>query len=226
MNINYLDTFFIYLILVFVTTFISLILYLSPKKNSKLKAEQYRSALLVRLFNNSLILTVGAWVTLFTQDFLFIVIALLIGGIDFFRELNLYYFKIRRIINENAEIEETVINNYEYIYTVFVKSKTLLEFSAVLKSRFKFSSEVIFNLYNSFKQSSENTESQETGSKDVLDEAYSVLGVKSGASLSEVKKAFREKARILHPDFTRNQDDTKFKELNSAYQLVLNRISS
>ncbi|MHB8443508.1 MAG: J domain-containing protein [Patescibacteria group bacterium] len=224
MNINYLDTFFIYLILVFVTTFISLILYLSPKKNSKLKAEQYRSALLGRLFNNSLILTVGSWVTLFTRDFLFIVIALLIGGIDFFRELNLYYFKIRRIINENAEIEETVINNYEYIYTVFVKSKTLLEFSAVLKSRFKFSSEVIFNLYNSFKQS--NTESQKTDSKDIVDEAYSILGVRNNASLIEIKKAFREKARILHPDFTRNQDDTKFKELNSAYQLILNRISS
>lgn len=53
---------------------------------------------------------------------------------------------------------------------------------------------------------------------------YSVLGVSSGASQEEIKRAYRNKAREFHPDkyaggseAERAEAERKFKEINEAY---------
>ncbi len=47
---------------------------------------------------------------------------------------------------------------------------------------------------------------------------YDILGVKKDASADEIKKAFRRSAVEHHPD--RGGDETKFKELNEAYEVL------
>lgn len=52
-------------------------------------------------------------------------------------------------------------------------------------------------------------------------DACNLLGVQSGASKEEVKKAFKKKAAELHPDRNKEPDaEQKFKEINEAYQLL------
>src|SRR5262249_31778070 len=51
---------------------------------------------------------------------------------------------------------------------------------------------------------------------------YEVLGVPKKASAEEIKKAFRNKARSLHPDNKDSGDEAAFKELAEAYEVLSN----
>jgi len=52
---------------------------------------------------------------------------------------------------------------------------------------------------------------------------YAILGVDKSASDSEIKWAFRQKAKSLHPDVNRGDDaQAAFQELNEAYSILSN----
>ena len=211
--------------LALIPTILSLVLYLAPKKGSKLESEKYRNFVLQKLFNNSLFLTVGGWATFLSDNYIWIIIALSIGGLSFIRDLNVYIFKIKKVIDDNARVEELILTNYDYIYKVFKKSGSLIEFSQNIGDKFKLSNEVMFNLYNNFRSYEEKryeeSDTYSAGNNSELSEAYSILGISKDDSIDDIRKAFREKAKLMHPDFTKRQDDSGFKKLNAAYQLVL-----
>src|SRR5882672_6060919 len=48
---------------------------------------------------------------------------------------------------------------------------------------------------------------------------YEVLGIDKGASADEIKKAFRRAAIQHHPD-KEGGDESKFKEINEAYEVL------
>ena len=57
------------------------------------------------------------------------------------------------------------------------------------------------------------------------DDPYEILGVKRGASNTEIKSAFRKLAKIWHPDLNPGRIDeatAKMKKLNAAYSLLIN----
>jgi len=50
---------------------------------------------------------------------------------------------------------------------------------------------------------------------------YEVLGLKKGATIDEVKKAYKELAKKYHPDVSKEQDaEKKFKEVAEAYAVL------
>jgi molecular chaperone DnaJ len=53
---------------------------------------------------------------------------------------------------------------------------------------------------------------------DIVKDYYSILGVSKSATEAEIKKAYRQKARQLHPDH--GGDEEMFKELSNAYEVL------
>jgi len=56
-----------------------------------------------------------------------------------------------------------------------------------------------------------------------LNNYYELLGVEQGTSAREIKKAFREKAKQLHPDITGSNHAEAMRKLISAYEVLSNR---
>ena len=52
-----------------------------------------------------------------------------------------------------------------------------------------------------------------------MKDCYKILGVSHGATAAEIRHAFRQKAKLLHPDIT-GQDSTEFRELKAAYDTL------
>jgi molecular chaperone DnaJ len=52
-----------------------------------------------------------------------------------------------------------------------------------------------------------------------MDDYYKILGVDKGASIEEIKKAYRRLAHEYHPD-KGHGDEEKFKRINEAYQVL------
>ena len=56
---------------------------------------------------------------------------------------------------------------------------------------------------------------------------YKTLGLKSGASLDEIKQAYRELAKTYHPDVNKEPGaEEKFKEVKNAYEALTNPSAS
>jgi len=49
---------------------------------------------------------------------------------------------------------------------------------------------------------------------------YQILGVNKDTPDADIKKAYRTLAKEHHPDATQNHDDSKFKEINEAFQVL------
>ncbi|WP_022868275.1 molecular chaperone DnaJ [Schaalia vaccimaxillae] len=53
-----------------------------------------------------------------------------------------------------------------------------------------------------------------------MNDYYEILGVARDASQEEIKKAYRKKARLLHPDYAGPDSEEAFKELSVAYETL------
>tara|TARA_B110000259_G_C13728356_1_gene287463 strand:+ start:81 stop:407 length:327 start_codon:yes stop_codon:yes gene_type:complete len=51
---------------------------------------------------------------------------------------------------------------------------------------------------------------------------YKILEISEDSDESQIKNAFRNKAKILHPDISKNEDDSEFKLLLEAYEILKN----
>lgn len=49
---------------------------------------------------------------------------------------------------------------------------------------------------------------------------YKILGIRQDATAAEIKKAFRAKAKLFHPDSAQVSDSEKFQELVKAYEIL------
>jgi tetratricopeptide (TPR) repeat protein len=56
-----------------------------------------------------------------------------------------------------------------------------------------------------------------------MNDYYTTLGVNRKASTQEIKRAFRDKAKRLHPDIAGNAAEGEMRKLLAAYEILVNR---
>ncbi len=57
-------------------------------------------------------------------------------------------------------------------------------------------------------------------------DCYKILGVSKSASAAEIRRAYRQKAKLLHPDLTHSDAEIEaFRELTEAYEVLSNEHS-
>ena len=49
---------------------------------------------------------------------------------------------------------------------------------------------------------------------------YEILGIRRNATASEIKRAYRQKAKLYHPDSSKKEDTEKFRLLVQAYEIL------
>lgn len=54
---------------------------------------------------------------------------------------------------------------------------------------------------------------------------FATLGVRHNASKTEIKSAYRKLAKQFHPDVSRESDQSKFIQINNAYESALNCVT-
>lgn len=55
-----------------------------------------------------------------------------------------------------------------------------------------------------------------------LEDYYAALGIKSDATLEQIKQAYRRLVRLHHPDLNKDAQDGRIKQLNEAYSVLSN----
>jgi len=78
------------------------------------------------------------------------------------------------------------------------------------------------NDYEDFKSknSIDDEEFRKAIEKSSLPNYYEILGVPKDAAQSEIKSSYRQLAKELHPDKSKNNDSDKMVEINKAYEVL------
>ena len=85
--------------------------------------------------------------------------------------------------------------------------------------------------YNHYYQQKNKEESFSKKAPSKLDNAYIIIGLEKGASLKQIKKAYRKLAHIHHPDKVTHlgegsvkQAEVIFRKIKDAYELIINSL--